>query len=321
MRFGRRLCRPAGSPDGCCDDEAIRRRFDVAMDLGTTSGRGKFRRTESRSGRSRRTRVESRAGRLRSAPAAPSSGKRSISRRFGAPRRGLGSGQQRGRPGVAPRRRRRRPPVVLPAVFQPVTVGRGDRAIRPVLVQPRRGRAGSGFLHPGRAPGVPAAGPGLEKALVDSGIHLVKLWFSVSRAGTPQGPIRRQLLAKVLEHPIELLQTSPTGASEPRSTPAWASGCTRTSPPRSTSVTPNRQGQRHHDQVHAPRYSWRCRLRPGMTCEGNGVSAQPPRRRPARPAGRLWAGLPSRLGHGRRRRRRRCRCAGSRAPIVRRRAC
>jgi polyphosphate kinase 2 (PPK2 family) len=37
-------------------------------------------------------------------------------------------------------------------------------------------------LHSQRVSGVHGQIPGLEQALVDSGVHLIKLWFSVSRA-------------------------------------------------------------------------------------------------------------------------------------------
>ena len=53
-----------------------------------------------------------------------------------------------GRADQADRRRAR--PVVLPALRGAVPDRRRNRALRPLLVQPRRRRAGDGLLHPGR---------------------------------------------------------------------------------------------------------------------------------------------------------------------------
>jgi hypothetical protein len=44
-------------------------------------------------------------------------------------------------------------------IFQSASRRRGDRAIRPVLVQPRRRRTRHGFLHPQRVPGVHGTDP------------------------------------------------------------------------------------------------------------------------------------------------------------------
>ena len=71
-------------------------------------------------------------------------------------------------------------PVVLPAVRRAAAGGRGDRAVRPVLVQPRGRRAGDGLLHLRAAPALPAPVPDL-RAHADRGRdHLRKYWFSVS---------------------------------------------------------------------------------------------------------------------------------------------
>ncbi len=49
-------------------------------------------------------------------------------------------------------------PVVLPALRAAPAVGRRDRAVRPLLVQPRRRRARDGLLLAAGVPGLPAAG-------------------------------------------------------------------------------------------------------------------------------------------------------------------
>ena len=58
--------------------------------------------------------------------------------------------------------RARAHPVVLPALRRAPADGGRDRAVRPLLVQPGRRRAGDGLLHPGRVPGVHAPGPGVR---------------------------------------------------------------------------------------------------------------------------------------------------------------
>ena len=60
--------------------------------------------------------------------------------------------------------------------------GGRDRAVRPVLVQPRRRRKGDGILHRGATRRIHAAGTALRAMLVDNGISLTKFWFSVSPA-------------------------------------------------------------------------------------------------------------------------------------------
>ena len=71
-------------------------------------------------------------------------------------------------------------PVVLPAVHRAFAGRRGDRALRPVLVQPGRCRAGDGLLHAGGVPALPRQCPIFERMLVEDGILLRKYWFSVS---------------------------------------------------------------------------------------------------------------------------------------------
>ena len=52
--------------------------------------------------------------------------------------------------------------VVLPALRLAAAVGRRDRAVRPLLVQPRRRRTRHGLLHRRAVLGVHAAGPGVR---------------------------------------------------------------------------------------------------------------------------------------------------------------
>ena len=54
--------------------------------------------------------------------------------------------------------------VVLPALHRAPAGGRRDRALRPLLVQPRRRRARDGLLHAGRVPPLPAPVPDLRAA-------------------------------------------------------------------------------------------------------------------------------------------------------------
>ena len=74
-------------------------------------------------------------------------------------------------------------PVVLPALRRAPAGGRGDRAVRPQLVQPRRRRAGDGLLHP-RSSSSASCGSArsFERLLVEDGVLLLKYWFSVSDA-------------------------------------------------------------------------------------------------------------------------------------------
>ena len=58
---------------------------------------------------------------------------------------------------------------------------RRGRDLRPQLVQPGRHRAGHGLLHRGaRRDGSSTAVPAVERAMVDSGIILLKYWLEVS---------------------------------------------------------------------------------------------------------------------------------------------
>ena len=61
--------------------------------------------------------------------------------------------------------------------------GRGrDRAVRPLLVQPRRRGEGDGLLHPAGVQRFLRQTPIFEQMLIDDGILLRKYWFSVSDA-------------------------------------------------------------------------------------------------------------------------------------------
>src|SRR4051794_25427434 len=87
------------------------------------------------------------------ARAAPSSGSPSTSTPQPARR-------PRRRPDQTDRDRAR--PMVLPPLHRPAPDRRGDRAVRPVLVQPRRRRAGHGLLHRALLRVLPAAGPAVR---------------------------------------------------------------------------------------------------------------------------------------------------------------
>ena len=80
----------------------------------------------------------------------------------GARRRGAGEAERAGAH-----------PVVLPALHRAPAGRRGDRAVRPVLVQPGRRRAGHGLLHPRRVPGVHAPGAGVR---ADAGALAASTW-------------------------------------------------------------------------------------------------------------------------------------------------
>ena len=71
---------------------------------------------------------------------------------------------------------------VHPALHAALPGGRRDRDLRPQLVQPRRRRAGDGLLHRrSRSERFLELVPAVEKAMVDSGIILLKYWLEVSR--------------------------------------------------------------------------------------------------------------------------------------------
>ena len=76
--------------------------------------------------------------------------------------------------------RSRAQPVVLPALHRPPPRRGGDRPVRSELVQPGRGREGHGVLHRGGARGVLPDLSQIERALVRSGIILIKYWLSLS---------------------------------------------------------------------------------------------------------------------------------------------
>ena len=85
-------------------------------------------------------------------------------------------------------------PVVLPALRRPPAQRRRDRAVRPLLVQPRRRRAGHGLLDAAAVQGVHAAGArGSRTCSTRDGIQLIKFWFSVSRTEQRTRFIIRQL--------------------------------------------------------------------------------------------------------------------------------
>ena len=89
-------------------------------------------------------------------------------------------------PPVLPRRRASRADraradaVVLPALRRPAARRRGNRPVRPLLVQPRRRRARMGFCSDAEYWEFLRSVPEFERMLARSGIQLVKYWFSVS---------------------------------------------------------------------------------------------------------------------------------------------
>ena len=93
--------------------------------------------------------------------------------------------QPAGRPGRGTGEADRDParPVVLPALCRTAAVGRGDRVLRPVLVQPRWRRARDGLLHRrASTTGSSSQAPAFERMLVEDGIDLIKFWFSVTQS-------------------------------------------------------------------------------------------------------------------------------------------
>ena len=77
--------------------------------------------------------------------------------------------------------------VVLPALRRPAAGGRGDRPVRPQLVQPRRRRAGDGLLHGRRVRGVHARLPAVRgdaPAVGDPAAQVLVLGLR-RRAGAP----------------------------------------------------------------------------------------------------------------------------------------
>jgi polyphosphate kinase 2 (PPK2 family) len=105
--------------------------------------------------------------------------------------------------GVGEAERTRAHPVVLPALFQPVARCGRNCVIRQVVVQSRCRRTRQGFCTTDEYEEFLEQTPGLERALVDTGIHLVKLWFSVSR--TEQ---RTRFIIRVID-PIRQWKLSP----------------------------------------------------------------------------------------------------------------
>ena len=111
---------------------------------------------------------------------------------------------------------------------QHLPAGRRDRAVRPVLVQPGRRRAGDGLLHR-RASTWSSCGRRreFERMLVRSGIHLVKFWFSVSRDEQRTRFVIRQV------DPVRQWKLSPDGPGL-----AGPAGTSTPRPRRRCSATP-----------------------------------------------------------------------------------
>ena len=144
-----------------------------------------------------------------------------------------------GQPAGVPRRRAagadraREVADVRPALHAALPGGRRGRHLRPQLVQPRRRRAGDGLLHARSRPSSSSSWrPAVEKAMVDSGIILLKYWLEVERGRADPAarePHRRP--AQDLEavgHGPEVLQPlvrllpGPRRRCSRRPTPPWA---------------------------------------------------------------------------------------------------
>ena len=78
---------------------------------------------------------------------------------------------------------------VHPALHAASAGGGRDRDLRPQLVQPRRRRAGMGFCTDETGGALPEIAPAVEKAIVESGVILIKYWLEVS-AGGADAPAR-----------------------------------------------------------------------------------------------------------------------------------
>jgi len=70
---------------------------------------------------------------------------------------------------------------VLPALRAAPAHRRRDRAVRPLLVQPRGVERVMGFCTPDEYNEFMRQAPEFERNLVRSGVHLIKFWFSVSQ--------------------------------------------------------------------------------------------------------------------------------------------
>ena len=117
-----------------------------------------------------------------------------------------------GQPARVPRRRAARADRarevadVHPALHPALPGRRRGRDLRPQLVQPRRRRAGDGLLHARSRPsGSSSWCPAVEKAMVDSGIILLKYWLEVS----PEEQTRR--LESRIDDPRKIWKLSRDG--------------------------------------------------------------------------------------------------------------
>ena len=109
----------------------------------------------------------------------------------------------RGRARKAERTRAGR--VVLPALRRAPARRRRDRAVRPVLVQPGRRRAGHGLTAPTSEYQLfVQQAPEFERLLTDDGIAVIKFWFSVSRSEQ-----RTRFLIRRID-PVRQWKLSPT---------------------------------------------------------------------------------------------------------------
>ena len=80
----------------------------------------------------------------------------------------------------SPPDRTRKDPMVFPTLRAPSAGGRRNRAVRSLLVQPRRRRARDGIATPEQVEQFFHDVPEFERMLVRSGVILLKYWFSIT---------------------------------------------------------------------------------------------------------------------------------------------
>jgi polyphosphate kinase len=144
-------------------------------------------------------------------------------------------------------------PVVLPALHRtPADRGR-DGLLRPLLVQPRRRRAGDGLLHAQRLPRVHAPGARVRADARPLGHPALQVLV----LGHPRGAARRFTRARPTR--------SSAGSSRPSTRRASTSGTTTPRPRRrcsSTPTPPTRPGSSSSPTTRSARGSRRC----GISC-------------------------------------------------------
>ena len=100
-------------------------------------------------------------------------------------------------------RRARAHAMVFPALRRASAGGRRDRAVRPQLVQPGRGREGDGLLHARQTQASSTPRPEFERHLVDDGILLLKYWLCCDQA------VQEERFENRLNNPMKRWKLSP----------------------------------------------------------------------------------------------------------------